>query len=364
MSLVRLARLGAEAAKNNFYRLEKPYKLTFAITYRCQSRCVTCGIWKMKPEGELDIKEIEEFARKNPYFRWIEITGGEPFLRADIVEIVRAFSRNCKGLYVLTMPTNSLCNKEMALSKIEEMLSMGIPKLSITVSLDGYKEMHDRIRGVPGNFDKAIEMFKGLEALKKKHRNLYFVFGYTLSKQNQNAFWRTFNEVKARIPNLRVNNFHINIAQVSESYYKNGESNIAADRMVAADVVMEVLKRRKAEAGAIPVMEDIFLNRLVDYLVDGKQPVKSKSLDASLFMDSFGDVYPSIMWGRKIGSIRESGYYLDKIWNSEAAGEVRRLIDEGKEPSSWTACEAYQSIAGDIYGSVIGRRRRVSNARI
>ena len=48
-----------------------------------------CSIWKQKPGKELTFDEITEFAKKNNYFRWIGLTGGEPFLRSDIVEIVR-----------------------------------------------------------------------------------------------------------------------------------------------------------------------------------------------------------------------------------------------------------------------------------
>ena len=128
--------LGLNAAKSNFTELDKPYKMTFAITYRCQSRCLTCNIWQRKPVNELTVDEIREFAKKNNYFRWLEITGGEPFLNSDIVEIVRAFVQNSNGLFILTMPTNSLCNQEMLAVKLKQILDMGIPKVSITLSLD------------------------------------------------------------------------------------------------------------------------------------------------------------------------------------------------------------------------------------
>ena len=81
MQASKIIKLGLTALKNNFTTLEHPYKLTFSISYWCQSRCLTCNIWQIKPKGELELNEIQEFARKNNFLKWIEITGGEPFLR-------------------------------------------------------------------------------------------------------------------------------------------------------------------------------------------------------------------------------------------------------------------------------------------
>ncbi|MDE1860124.1 MAG: radical SAM protein [Candidatus Micrarchaeota archaeon] len=353
MKSLRMAGLGIEAFKNNFTMLDRPYKLTFSMTYWCQSRCLTCNIWEIKPKGELTLDEIRQFAAKNRYFRWIELTGGEPFLRNDIVEIAKAFVENSPGLYIMTMPTNSLCNQDMVVSKIEQMLDLGIPKLSITLSLDGYRELHDKIRGVPGNFDRVMSMARRLQEFQKRHPNLFFVFGYTMSKFNQNEFAKTYEAVSKEIPGITYNNFHLNLAQLSDIYYENTNLQIKSDRQIAAEEIESVIRNRHFEVGAIPAIENVFLKKLVQYAKSGEVPIKSKSLDASLFMDSYGNVYPSIMWGHKIGNIRESGYDLMPLWHNQEAEFVRTAIKEGKEPVAWTACEAYQSIVGNM-GSILG----------
>lgn len=348
MTVGKLMGITATALRSNIGQLEHPYKLTFSITYKCQSRCLTCNIWEMRPTNELTLQEIQDFARKNNYFKWIEITGGEPFLRSDVVDIVKAFNENCKDLYIVTMPTNSLCSSSMALGKVEEILKLGIPKLSITVSLDGYRELHDKIRGIPGNFDKAMAIFKGLRELQKRYKNLFMVFGYTMSKFNQGQFSATVEGVRREIPEVTYNDFHLNLGQISDIYYSNSGLDLKASREVVASEIKGMLKMRKFEVGAIPAIENVFLKRLADYASTGQTPIKSRSLDASLFMDSYGNVFPSIMWGKRIGSIRETDYSLDPIWHSKEADEVRVLIKEGKEPSNWTACEAYQAIVGNV----------------
>ena len=353
MKSMKLMSLGLDALKSNFTELDKPHKMTFAITYRCQSRCLTCNIWQRKPVNELSTDEVKEFAKKNNYFKWLEITGGEPFLNGDIVEIVRSFSENSKGLFLLTMPTNSLCNQEMLVSKLKQILALGIPKISITLSLDGNRELHDKIRGVPGNFDRVMAMAKRLKELQKEHKNLFFVFGYTMSRLNQGHLEETITDVMKELPWATANNFHVNVGQLSGMYYGNADMQIAADRAVVAKEVEMLIKKRGMEFGMIPIIEGIFLRKLVSYVTTGKSPMKSRSMDVSLFLDSYGNVFPSIMWDKKIGNIRDTGYDLSKIWSSPEANEIRESIKDGKEPDSWTACEAYQTIVGDIKEAVI-----------
>lgn len=340
--------LAGTAVKSNFVKLDKPYKINFCITYWCQSRCLTCNIWQMKPKGELSIDEVREFVKKNPYFKWVELTGGEPFLRSDIVEIAKAFKENSKELYILTMPTNSLCNQDMVEKKLREILALNIPRVAVTVSLDGYRELHDKIRGVPGNFDRAISMFKRLQALKKEYDNLYFVFGYTLSKFNKGEFAKTVEEVRKEIPNIHYNDFHINLAQVSSNYYGNASDDIKPNNPEIVGELENVVKNREFEFGVIPFIESAFTRKLVDYAKTGSSPMKSRSLEASLFMDSFGNVYPSIMWDHKIGNVKEVQFDLSKLWNNEEAKKIRNEIKEGKEPNQWTSCEAYQILTGNM----------------
>ncbi len=354
--------LGLAALRDNIAPLDKPYKLNFAITYRCQSRCLTCNIWQLKPTGELGLDEIRKFAEKNNYFKWIGITGGEPFLRSDIAEIVEAFAKNSKGLYLLTIPTNSLTNKEIILSRLEKMLSLGIPKVVITLSLDGYRELHDKVRGVPGNYDKVMALARSFRELRKRYRNLSFVFGYTVSRFNLGQLEATYQAVNKELGNVSRDDFHINIAQISDIYYNNASNGVEPGREILAKELEDFVSRRSGRMDAMQLVEEVFQRNLIKFAKTGKSPMKSRSLDASLFMDSYGNVYPSIMWGRKIGNIRDSNYDLVPIWKGDEAEETRKLIATKAEPEAWTSCEAYQSIVGNIpsFASVLHSMKKKS----
>ena len=348
MTAAKFAGLAMTALRSNVAKLGKPFKLNFAITYWCQSRCITCNIWDIKPKDELTIEEIRAFARKNDHFKWITITGGEPFMRGDIAEIVRAFKDSCKGLYLVTTPTNSLCSISMVENKIRQMLDSDVPRLAITVSLDGYRELHDKIRGIPGNFDKAMDNWRMLKRLKKEHPNLDFVFGYTLSRFNQGQFERTFDGVKEVFPDITYNDFHINLAQVSENYYQNAALDIRPDGQIAAGEIAGVLKKRKPSMDPMLLVERAFLKKLVEFAKTGRSPLKCRSLETSLFMDGWGNVYPSIMWNKKVGNIRETDYALAPILKSTIAADIRKTIKDDREPAEWTSCEAYQVLTGRI----------------
>ncbi len=348
MPVSKLLSITATALKSNMMPLERPYKLNFSISYWCQSRCLTCDIWRIKPSNELKLDEIQEFAAKNNYFKWIEITGGEPFMRSDMVEVVRAFADNSSSLYLLTIPTNSLCNHEMVQSKLVEILKMRIPKVVLTLSLDGYKELHDRIRGVPGNYDRVMDMARRLAELKKRYRSLDFVFGYTMSRFNQGQLEATIRQVAMELPWVTHEDFHINVAQISDVYYANGGLEIGADRETMHSEIVRFIRMRKRRLDAMHLIEMAFLKKLAEYVKAGKQPLRSRSLDASLFLDSYGNVYPSIMWNKRIGNIKDVHYDLMGLWHTDEADEVRRIIREGKEPNAWTSCEAYQTLTGRI----------------
>lgn len=336
------------ALKSNFKSLSRPYKLNFCVTYNCQSRCLTCGIWEIRPKGELTIDEIRRFSERNNYFRWIELTGGEPFLRSDIAEIARAFKQSCKDLYLMTMPTNSLCSINAVEKRLREILALGIPRIVVTVSLDGWKELHDKIRGVPGNFEKVMQVYGMIQGLKKEYGTIDAVFGYTMSKFNQGQFEQTYQAVKQLFPDVTYNDFHMNLAQTSENYYQNESMDIRPDYGMAAKEIEYFITKRGSSADPMVIVENAFLRKLVEFARTHKSPMRSRSLEASLYLDSCGNVYPSIMWNKKIGNIRDVEYDLSKLWHSEPANEVRKDIREGRQPSEWTACEAYQSLTGSV----------------
>jgi MoaA/NifB/PqqE/SkfB family radical SAM enzyme len=89
---------------SNFGRLSFPYKLTLVLTYWCNYKCKTCNIWQKRPEDELTTEEINTFFEQSNRFNWIDFTGGEIWMRNDVVQIVESAIKNCKNLALFALP--------------------------------------------------------------------------------------------------------------------------------------------------------------------------------------------------------------------------------------------------------------------
>jgi Fe-coproporphyrin III synthase len=144
--------------------------MTYNVTNRCNALCAMCDIhtWNTSAGAELTASDFGKFI-KDPLLKKLEvtrITGGEPFLRPDLPEIYRHVdSATCCRFFYVT--TNGAFPDRAA--ELVEAVAGGKARLQIQVSLDALNGEHDRLRGVPGMKDAAVETLRRLAELKKKH---------------------------------------------------------------------------------------------------------------------------------------------------------------------------------------------------
>lgn len=328
---------------SNIRRMSLPYKLTFAATYKCNSRCTYCGIWKKKPEGELDLAEIRKFFQKPNSFNWIDITGGEIFLRDDIADVLDTIVTCCKRLYNLHFPTNGLLTGKIV-ECVERLVQNKPPKLIVTVSLDGPQNLHDKLRGVPGGWEKAVTTFNELIAID----GCETYFGMTVSDENVGTFSQTLDAVKERIPDISVQDFHINIAHTSEHYYSNADFKTSLPVETVVEEI-DTFKRLKGfSVNPVFFLEHKYLKNIRNYLTDGKIPLPCKAASVSCFIDPQGTVYPCSTWDKPLGSLRDVSYDLKKLWDTSEFKETAIKAHNKECPNCWTPCEAYQTILGNL----------------
>ena len=144
------------------------------VTSRCNSLCRTCFYFdKLNSKDDLTVAQIARISETAPPFRKLWISGGEPFLRPELAEIVAAFVRN-NGVRNVNLPTNGLLPEKL-LPIMDRMLEL-CPETSIDLnfSLDGMQRTHDSIRGVPENFVRtlatmreAAERYRGIRRLRR-----------------------------------------------------------------------------------------------------------------------------------------------------------------------------------------------------
>jgi MoaA/NifB/PqqE/SkfB family radical SAM enzyme len=328
------------------FNLSKPYKLTFAVTYKCNYRCLHCNIWKKKAENELSLDEISEFSRKYPHFKWFNLTGGEPFLRTDFVDIVKTLKENSTRPILFNTTTNGF-NPSFIYEKVKEIVDLKMPKSVVVVSLDGYKELHERIRGVKDSFEKVVETFTLLKNLSKDFKNFTTYFGYTLSHFNAGNFLKTFFEVKRLIKDITLDDFHINIYHISSHYYSNTNEKIKEKEKMESELLKLISLKPIAKLTSIRILDNLYLKGSLEYLKTDRTPFPCKALTSSVFIDSLGNVYPCTIWDIRLGNLRENNYDLEKILTSEKTRLLKLKIRKLKCPNCWTPCEAYQTIMGN-----------------
>ena len=172
-----------------------PMTLTYSVTAACQSRCKTCQIGEMfcqnpsRVNDDLSLEEIEKvFASMKPVY-FFNMSGGEPFLRKDLPEIVALACKYLKPRVIHT-PTNAILTDRIIenterIIKIIRDYDASVP-FTVKPSIDGVGDKHDEIRGVKGNFKCLLKTIEGLKKLEEKYDNFHLELGTVISNFNIN----------------------------------------------------------------------------------------------------------------------------------------------------------------------------------
>jgi MoaA/NifB/PqqE/SkfB family radical SAM enzyme len=142
------------------------------VTSTCNSLCRTCFYWDELNQGrDLSFAQLERLSSTAPQFRRLWLSGGEPFLRKELAEIIELFYRN-NGVRQVNLPTNGLLPQ-----KVEKVVTQVLERcpdltLDLNFSLDGLANTHDAIRGVPNNFTRTLATIEMAAARWKGERRL------------------------------------------------------------------------------------------------------------------------------------------------------------------------------------------------
>lgn len=174
---------------NIIYRFKPltPKDLIVNITYRCNSRCIMCNIWKRKPQREMSLTQWQQVL-KDPIFKNIEnltISGGEPFLYPELHQTINLFINNLSSLHSVNINTNGLLSHKI-ISQFKAILVLAQMKniaVSISVSLDGFGKLHNNIRRIPNAFNKVQKTISLLQKLQCRY-NFFLGVGCVVNSRN------------------------------------------------------------------------------------------------------------------------------------------------------------------------------------
>lgn len=336
-------KLGLDVLKSNFELLNYPYKYFIVITKSCNSKCRFCKIWTETPANELSLAEYTKLAQNSPFLKWLNISGGEPTNRDDLKDIVAAFVQYCPDLEMVNFTTNGI-DTDKIINQVKVLATLPIKKFVINVSLDGPPELHEKIRGVKGNFDTAVETFKQLREFK----NINSYLAFTFYGPNNDQLFNTFDAVKLKIPNLSVQDFHLNLPQNSEHFYGNQGVKTNFDEKVIA-TIKQFESQDGFKINALKIFEKTYRSHAINFYKTKQMPMRCSALLSSIYISEHGDIYPCTIWNKKIASLRENDFNVKAILEKEVYKNTRQQIKKDQCPTCWTPCEAFHTIAANLH---------------
>lgn len=267
--------------------------ITLAATYLCNLRCTYCDIWKKKDHAVLDIKHYNNLPRTKS----VNITGGEPFLRKDIVDLIRILDKKADRI---VFSSNGFAT-DLIKQRLNEMILAGIPKkkIGVRISIDGPEKLHDKLRGVPKSFNHAIETVK---EVKKIISDIGIAF--TMSKDNYPFLMDIYNLSKK----LEVE-FTTAVVHSSEMYF--GENK--------GDVEYDIAKKMAKEFEKLKVIQlkskspknwgrAYFTEGEIQFILKHKRMVPCDAGIKSFYIGPKGNVFPCNIINHKLGNLAEDSW--------------------------------------------------------
>jgi len=301
-----------------------PLNITVSVTGRCNSRCRTCNIWRMEPGQELTADELDRvFASMGRAPYWFTFSGGEPFLRRDLEDLCQSAYERCRPA-IINIPTNGLLYRQIPVRVAEIARRIPRAQLIINLSFDGVGKEHDAIRGVPGNFERAMETYRGLRALDAP--NLTVGLHTVISTFNLERF----EEVYAYARDLAPDSYVTEIAEERVELDTVGSdiTPAAEDYARVIDFLSEQLCRQRFHgiSRVTQALRLAYYDLVKRILRERRQviPCYAGWLNAHILPN--GEVWECSVMGTSMGNLRDIEYDLRRLWFSEQADEVRHAV--------------------------------------
>lgn len=303
-------------------------QFTHFVTSTCNAKCAHCFYPINQKNDELTLEEIDRLARSMPPIRLLLISGGEPFLRRDLPEVIHTYFKHTR-FFNCSIPTNGY-SPEMVVKQTEKICAYS-PDLSlgISVSIDGFKDFHDRMRGVPGLYEKCLATLEALLEAQKKLPNLTVGVTTVFMKDNQHEL-EAFNDFIYE--RYRPNHHGLGLIR----------GNPLGDPNLKLDLDIDLYERLSKKIDERYPTENVTTGwrglrtrarreinrRRFEYIArqarGGGFEQSCIAGEREFVMSETGDVYACELISTKLGNVRDAGFDFAKIRKSaEAAAFVR-----------------------------------------
>ncbi len=309
----------------------RPIQFTFFVTSRCNAACPFCFYLKdenIKAGGdELSLDEIKKVAEGLGSLLWLSFSGGEVFLREDIREITEIFYNHTRPAIIL-FSTNGLMPEGIR-KAVEEILSASPEsRIVVKLSLDGFEETHDHLRGVKGAYGKVLETTRLLEPLLERYPNFELGINTVFCRENQDEVPDLIEHVKT-MKGIRTHTVSLvrgsGLDEVDLGKYRK------AVMKLEEQIQRGEAQRYSFRGARLKAAQDILQRRLIlQTLKEKRQVIPCLAGRLTLVMREEGSVYPCEDFRLLLGNIRETGYSMERLLDTEGAKKVLEGIKGGR----------------------------------
>jgi MoaA/NifB/PqqE/SkfB family radical SAM enzyme len=311
-------------------RTGKPVHLILFITDHCNAKCGTCFYWQSLNQGEsLKLDQVEHISQAMGEMVWLDLSGGEPFLRRDIDRICHIFvDRN--GVRHINIPTNAIQTNVIA-NSVNAILSNAAPfRLNVAISLDGIGETHDRIRGVPGNYTKALATMAALQEIRARDPRLALSVVTTLMRSNVDDVKKLLD---LGLTEWKLDYHSINIlrgAWMDPSLQPPTVEQYAEISALQLKQCRHYFRGRWGLfSGMIATMGRSVLNSYYMRDMEGRpKDISCNAGDVSCVIDANCDVYFCELL-KPIGNLKAYNWDFERLWHDFEATLLRQKVQGG-----------------------------------
>lgn len=277
---------------------------TVIVTYRCNAKCNMCDCFRYpsKLEDEITLETIE----KLPEMVFTNITGGEPFIRKDIKDIVKVLYKKTNRIVI---STNGYFTDRI-ISLCEE-----VPQVGIRISIEGLQQTNDKIRGIPEGFKRGYSTLKTL--VEMKHPDV----GFGMTVQDLNC--------EDLVPLYKLSDelgMEFATATLHNSFYFRKTDNKIDDKLKVAQNIEKLINEMLKSKSPKKWFRAYFNHGLINYIYGRPRLLPCDMSKQAFFIDPFSDVIPcnGMIEKAVMGNLKEQSW--EEIWNSRQSEEVREQV--------------------------------------
>lgn len=331
-------------------RALNPTRITLEVTFRCNQKCLMCPQSadilsehsrlqeQRRTSKELTTAEIYSIVDEAAGMRVSSfgITGGEAFMRKDILQIIRYVKS--KGLNCSVLSNGTMIGKQLA----QEIVAAKLDR--ITFSLDGSREIHDKIRNVKNAFGNLMQAVAYIQEEKKKRKvsHPYLSFSSTISSVNSECLSELMDVAAEREMDMNFGYLFYTTDEMIQKTNKifkmegaKAEDQDVSDYLKKVDVEklkteIEKIKRKEKSLGIKATFQPPLKgNEIYRRFYDDSFAYTNKCFFPwyGVRINPYGDVYPCSM-NVVMGNIKDNR--LGDIWNNEKYIEFRRSLKHNK----------------------------------